>query len=207
VAWKIFVSEDEKASFWAYATATRLMAGFNLSACSTASGATTSTPAETRAMNFPIWGMPLAVLEGARTGTPAASARVSAAKACWDSVGPTIPSTPALIKAWKELMAPISSPPVSWKRSLTGRPFTPPSALRSFSAIRAPMTSSWPRRATFEVSATPMPMTTAPPETGCPPPAPGPGSPAVFAAWPPWARDDDTAHPATKHAQASARRR
>src|SRR5688572_11146153 len=179
------------------------MAGFSFKACSTASGATRSTPAETRPTNLPIWGMPLAVFDGPRTGTPAASARVSAANACCDSVGPTMPSTPALITAWKALMAPISSPPVSWKRSLTGRPFTPPSALRSRSAIRAPMTSSWPSSATLEVSATAMPSSTASPDTCCPAPALAAGCPDDLAARPPWARDD-TAQPPRESAQTSA---
>ena len=69
------------------------MAGFILSACLMALGATTAMGAETRPMYSPIWGIPLAVLDGPRTGTLARLAMGSALKACWERVGPTIPTT------------------------------------------------------------------------------------------------------------------
>ena len=52
-------------------------------------------------MKWPIWGIPLAVLEGATTGTPWRWAIGSAAKACWERVGPIRAITPLAIRRLK----------------------------------------------------------------------------------------------------------
>src|SRR5215469_1428070 len=135
------------------------MCGLIVSAAFTAAGATMATGADTRETNSPIWGMPLAVLDGAMTGTLARLAMGSAANACCDRLGPKMPTTLAtLIRFWKALMAVASSLPASWKTSLIGRPLTPPRLLKYSSAIWAPRTCSWPARATLPVWATATPM-------------------------------------------------
>src|SRR5262249_50933401 len=125
----------------------------------TALGATMATGDDTRETYSPIWGMPLAVFDGPMTGTLARTANGSAAKACWDRLGPMIPTTLAtLIRFWKALMAVGSSLPPSWNTSLIGRPFTPPCLLKKSSAIWAPSTCSWPARATGPVWDTETPI-------------------------------------------------
>src|SRR6476646_88004 len=108
--------------------------------------------------------MPFAVFERPITGTFALSAVGSAAKACCESVGPTIPTTLSLeIRDWYALIAPCSSPPVSWSTTLIGRPLTPPRSLKNFSARRPPFFSSSPRSATLLVVAIARPI-----GIGCP---------------------------------------
>src|SRR4028119_355820 len=62
-----------------------------------------------------------------------------------------------MIRVLKALIAPCSSPPVSWNTSLIGVPSTPPLSLKYFSAILAPATCSWPSKATLLACATPTP--------------------------------------------------
>ena len=97
VAWKTCVSDLLNASFCAKRTATRLRAGFISIAAFTAFGAICVTGADTRETYSPICGMPWAVFEGPTTGTPALLAMGSAAKACWDRVGPTMATTLATL--------------------------------------------------------------------------------------------------------------
>jgi hypothetical protein len=108
-----------KASFCAYITATLRILGLIASAALMAAGATMATGAETRDTNSPICAMPLAVFEGPITGTLARLAMGSAAKACCERLGPTMPTTLAtLMRFWNALMAVASSLPASWKMSL-----------------------------------------------------------------------------------------
>ena len=143
VCWKISVSDLLNASFCAYSTATFLSWGLIFKAAATELGATIETGAETREIYSPIWGIPFAVLEGPKTETFALSAIGSALKACCDRVGPTIPTTLFLvIKVWKALIVPASSPAVSWNIILIGVPLIPPWSLKYFSAIFTPATCS-----------------------------------------------------------------
>ena len=117
--WNVSVSDLLKASFCAYITATLRILGLIPSAALMAAGATMATGAETRDTYSPICAMPLAVFEGPITGTLARLAMGSAAKACCERLGPTMPTTLAtLMRFWNALMAVASSLPASWKMSL-----------------------------------------------------------------------------------------
>ena len=108
------------------------------------SGAITELWAETRLMKGPISGMPVAVLEGATTGTPRRWAIGSAEKACWDRVGPIRASTPRLICRVKAALAPGSSLPLSSIFRARGLPLMPPLPLISARARLSPVFWSWP---------------------------------------------------------------
>ena len=107
-----------------------------VSADLTALGATLATGAETRVDVLADLGYTLRGVRGRQDRHLGLVGDLIGGEACCESVGPTIATTlSVLISVWKALIAPASSPAVSWMKSLIGRPLTPPFLLKKSSAI------------------------------------------------------------------------
>lgn len=93
------------------------------------------------------------VVGGIEQGTRAAAQIGSIASRCALLVGPSTADTPESTAARVRVTARSRSVPSSCTSRLIGRPWrTPPSALISAAAIRAPWSPCWPNRASAPVS-------------------------------------------------------